>query len=68
MMMMTMMTTMTGLLAVPDRVLYTRRTHGEATVTAAALSEREEKDEVVVIPFIWFPSDNTLFIAPAYNR
>ena len=60
-----MMTTMTGLLAVPNRVLYTRCTNGEVTVTGAAPSEREEKDEV--LPFIWFPSDDTLFIAPAYN-
>ena len=59
-----MMMTMTGLLAVPDWVLYTRCTHGVATVTAAAPSEREDKDEVVVLPFIWFPSDDTLFIAP----
>ena len=58
-----MMMTMTGSLAVPDRVLYTRCTHGEATVTAAAPSEREDKDEVVVLPFIWFPSGNILFIA-----
>ena len=50
--------------AVPEwvPVLYTRRTHGEESVTAAAV-EREEK-ESVVLPFVPFPPDNIYFIAP----
>ena len=47
--------------AIPDWVLYSRRTHGEGT--AAAASEREEEDVVVLLSCVWFPSDNTLFIA-----
>ena len=31
-----------------------------------APSKREEGDVVVLLPFIWFPSDNTL-LHPAYN-
>ena len=58
--------------AVPNWVLYTRRTHGEATATAAAAvvvvkREEEEDESVVVISFKWFPSDDTLFITSAYN-
>ena len=26
--------------------------------------EREEEDVLVLLSFVWFPSDNTLFIAP----
>ena len=47
--------------AVPDWVLYTRRTHGEATATT---SVREEEDVVVLLSFRWVPSDDTLFILP----
>ena len=50
---------------VPNRVLYTRCTHGEATVTAAAVKREEKEEESVVLPFVSFPPDNTYFIAPA---
>ena len=38
--------------------------HREATATTASSSEREADDIVILLSFIWFPSDNTLFIAP----
>ena len=47
-------------------MLYTSGTHGEATATAAAAAafKREEEDVVVLLPFVWFQSDDTSFIAP----
>eukprot|EP00751_Fragilariopsis_kerguelensis_P006580 CAMPEP_0170782864 /NCGR_PEP_ID=MMETSP0733-20121128/15157_1 /TAXON_ID=186038 /ORGANISM="Fragilariopsis kerguelensis, Strain L26-C5" /LENGTH=75 /DNA_ID=CAMNT_0011127393 /DNA_START=51 /DNA_END=275 /DNA_ORIENTATION=- len=38
------------------------------TATAAVPSEREDKDLVVLLPFVWFPLDDTLFIAPDMNN
>ena len=38
--------------AVPDWVLYTRRTHGDITATVAASFEREEEDGVVLLSFV----------------
>ena len=29
--------------------------------------EREEEVVLVLLSFVWFPSDNTLFIAPVIN-
>ena len=48
-------------------VLYcTHVVHEQATVTAAAAAaEREEESIVVLLPDVWFPLDNTLFITPA---
>jgi len=46
-------------IAVPSRFLL----YEEATVTAAAV-EREDEGVLVLLSFIWFPLDNTLFIAP----
>ena len=40
------------------------RIHGKATATTTAVAEREEKCAVVLLSFVWFPLDNTLFIAP----
>jgi len=48
--------------AVLGWVLYTRHTHGEATVIAA-VAEREE-EESVILPFVSFPPNNAYFIAP----
>ena len=57
-----------GLFAIINQVLHTSHTHGMATATAAAPSKREDKDLVVLLPFVWFPLDDTLFIAPdMYN-
>jgi len=42
--------------------------HGEATATAAAPSEKEEEDVVELLPFVWFPLDDTFIITPdMYN-
>ena len=48
--------------SIPNYVQYTCRTHGEATATAAA--KREDECLVVLLSLVWFPLDNTLFIAP----
>ena len=53
-----------GLCAVPDQILYVCNTIGYTTATAAAATEREGKDIEVLLAFIRFPWDNTLFIAP----
>ena len=52
------------LLIEESRILYTRRTHGETTATVTASAEREEEGAVVLVSFVWFPLDNTLFITP----
>ena len=57
-------------IAVPSEVLHTYRTHGEATATAAAKKEDEcvVVCVVVLLSFVWFPSDDASFIAPnMYN-
>ena len=43
------------------------RTHGNGTAVTSAPSEIEEEDVVVLLPFVQFPLDNTLFLAPTYN-
>ena len=40
---------------------YTCRTNGKTTATATVVVEREDEDVVVLLSFIWFPFDNTLF-------
>ena len=40
------------------------RTHGKATAIAPVSTESEEEGAVVLLSFIRFPLDNTLFIAP----
>ena len=52
--------------AVPNWVLYTRRTHGEGTVIATIVKREEE--ESVVLPFVSFPLDNIYFITPYTPR
>jgi len=43
-------------------ILYTLLTHGKAAATVTASTEREEEGAVVLVSFVWFPLDNTLFI------
>ena len=40
------------------------RNHGKATATATTSTKREVEGTVVLLPFVWCPLDNTLFIAP----
>ena len=47
-----------------DTVYMPRRTHGKATAIVTASTERKEEGAVVLLSFVWFPLDNTLFIAP----
>ena len=42
----------------------TCRTHWKETATATASTESEEEGAVLLLLFLWFPLDNTLFIAP----
>jgi len=44
-------------------ILYTHRNHGEATATVTVSTEREGEGAVVLVSFVWFSLDNTLFIA-----
>jgi len=60
----TILIAISSLMVICRTVLYTRRTHGKATATVTTSTEREEEGTVVLLSFLWFPLDNTLFITP----